>query len=164
MENTYWNSNGNHQEELNRINSLKPSWGMTTNKHMNLFITASKVYYDVYNNGGCNLSDCYEEKIREFIIPFADDIKSLRLDVQVKTLIKNFNNKKKLERFMDEVILYLQDKDLNFKILRVFFNYKKEELSKNNKEGFLEISFGLQNEYDGWVNHRVNNWKYTWVE
>lgn len=164
MENTYWNSNGNHQEELNRINGLKPSWGMTTNKYINLFITASNVYYDVYNNGGCNLADCYEGKIREFIMPFVDDIKSLRLNVQMKTLIRNFKNEKKLEAFMDEVVLYLQDKDLSFEMFQVFFSNKKEELSKNMKEGFLNVTFGLQEEYNDWVNHRVDNWKFTWVE
>lgn len=164
MENTYWNSNGNHQEELNRINGLKPSWGMTTNKYINLFITASNVYYDVYNNGGCNLADCYEGQIREFIMPFVDDIKSLRLNVQMKTLIRNFKNEKKLEAFMDEVVLYLQDKDLSFEMFQVFFSNKKEELSKNMKEGFLNVTFGLQEEYNDWVNHRVDNWKFTWVE
>lgn len=164
MENTYWNGKGNHQKELDRIDGLKPSWGMTTNKYMNLFITASNVYYDVYNNSGCNLADCYDAKIEEYIMPFADDIKSLRLNVQLKTLIKNFKNEKKLEAFMDEVILYLQDKDLNFEVFRVFFSNEKEELSKNMKEGLSEVTFGLQENYDDWVNHRVDNWKFTWVE
>ncbi|HDR7922350.1 hypothetical protein J0794_27180 [Bacillus paranthracis] len=164
MENTYWNRNGKYQKELDKLDGLMPNIGMTSNQYMNLFITASSVYYDVYNNGGCNLADCYEEKIREYIMPFADDIKSLRLNVQMKTLIRNFKNEKKLEAFMDEVILYLQDKDLNFEVFRVFFSNKKEELSKNMKEGLSEVTFGLQENYDDWVNHRVDNWKFTWVE
>ncbi|MED2509866.1 hypothetical protein P4122_29240, partial [Bacillus thuringiensis] len=78
--------------------------------------------------------------------------------------IRNFKNEKKLEAFMDEVILYLQDKDLNFEVFRVFFSNEKEELSKNMKEGLSEVTFGLQEDYDDWVNHRVDNWKFTWVE
>lgn len=164
MENTYWNENGKHQKEVEKLNKLLPSNGMTKNMYMNLFITVSNVYYDVYNNDGCNLADCYEDVIREYIMPFADDIKSLRLNVQMKTLIRNFKNETKLERFMDEVVLYLQDKDLNFEMLQVFFSNEKEELSKNMKEGFSDVTFGLQEDYDDWVNHRVDNWKFTWVE
>ncbi|MEI3912484.1 hypothetical protein V6S04_12910 [Bacillus sp. CCNWLW147] len=164
MENTYWNKNGKHQKEVEKLNKLLPSNGMTKNMYMNLFITVANVYYDVYNNDGCNLADCYEDDIREYIMPFADDIKSLRLNVQMKTLIRNFKNETKLERFMDEVILYLEDKDLNFEMLQVFFSNEKEELSKNMKEGFSDVTFGLQEDYDDWVNHRVVNWKFTWVE
>ncbi|MEC3269816.1 MULTISPECIES: hypothetical protein [Bacillus cereus group] len=164
MENTYWNSNGKYQKELDNLRGLMPGIGMTSNQYMNLYITASKVYYDVHNNGGCNLADCYDKKIRDYIMPFSDDIKSLRLNVQMKTLIKNFENEKKLEAFMDEIILYLQDKDLTCKKYIVFHDWKNKELCMSEKEGFKEVSFGNKEDYDEWVTHRIDSWKYTLVE
>ncbi|MED2095902.1 hypothetical protein P4V90_18855, partial [Bacillus thuringiensis] len=86
------------------------------------------------------------------------------LNVQMDLLIKNFKNKKKLEAFMDEVILYLQDKDLTYKKYSVFSNYQNKELCKEAKEGFQEISFGNENNYNNWVNHRVTNMQYIFVK
>lgn len=56
MEKTYWNSLGKYQDEVDRINKLVPSRGRTDNRYMNLFLVASNLYYDMYNNDGCNIS------------------------------------------------------------------------------------------------------------
>ena len=161
--NNYWNSEGKHQEEVNRLNGLMPNWGMTANPYMNLFIIASKIYYDVYNNRGGNLKDNYPKKIEEYLLPFANDLTSLRLDVKMETLIRNFKNKKKLEAFLDEVILYVMGKDLSYEKHSVFFDNDREELSKEKKEGFSEITFGDVKEYESWILYRINNWNFKWV-
>jgi len=162
--NNYWNRDGKYQEEADRLNALMPSWGMTDNQYMNLFILASKVYYDVYNNGGCNLKDNYPQKIEDYLLPFASELKSFRLDTKMDTLIRNFKNKKKLEAFLDEVFMYLQDKDLNYEKHIVFFDNESEELSKEEKEGFSKIVFGNEADCISWTNHRVNSWNFKWVE
>jgi len=164
MKNIYWNGNGKCQNQLNIYDGLKPNIGITLNKYMNLFITTSNVYYDVHKNDGCNLLTYYDEKIKKYIMPFANDIHSLSLNVQMDLLIKNFKNKNQLEEFMDEVILYLQDKDLNYKKYSVFSHYQNKELCKEAKEGFQEISFGNENNYNNWVNHRVTNMQYVFVK
>lgn len=56
MEKTYWNSLGKYQDEVDRINKLVPSRSRTDNRYMNLFLVASNLYYDMYNNDGCNIS------------------------------------------------------------------------------------------------------------
>lgn len=161
--NSYWNGNGKYQEEQEKLDSLKPSMGMTENKYVNLFLTISNIYYDVYNNGGGNLKDSYPERIEKYIVPFADELKSLRLNVKLDTLIRNFKKEDKLEAFLDEVIMYLQNKDLNYKKYSVFFNNDTEELSKVEKEGFYEITFGLEDEYNEWVNFRMKSWNFKFV-
>lgn len=161
--NNYWNKQGKYQEELNKFNVLTPDWGYTDNKYMDLFLAISKIYYDVYNNGGGNIKDTYTEDIEKYIVPFAKDIKSLRLNVTMNTLIKNFKKLEKLEAFTDEVLLYLSGKDLSYDKHTVYFHYEREELSKDDKDGFSKITFGNYKDYADWVNHRINNWKYKFV-
>lgn len=162
MMNSYWGNNGKYQDELDKLESLKPDYGMTENKYMNLLITISSIYYDVYNNGGGNLRDCYPDRIEKYLVPFATELKTIRLNVTLNTLIKNFKNDEKLEAFMDEIIMYLQDKDLDFKMYSVFFNHETEELSKVEKEGFNRITFGLEDEYKDWIKVRIG-WNYKWI-
>lgn len=161
--NSYWFDNGKHQDTADQLYRLKPDWGMTENKYMNLFLCASNVYYDVYNNGGCNLNDNYPKKIEEYLFPFAEELKSLRFDVKMDTLIRNFKNKKKLEAFLDEIFMYLQDKDLSYEKHIVFFDNVREELSKEEKEGFSQIVFGNEADCISWINYRINSWNFKWV-
>lgn len=161
--NTYWEGNGTQQEGLTRLESHTPCWGMTDNQYMNLFITASNVYYDVYNNGGCNLKECFPERIETYLLPFANELKSLRLNVKIETLVRNFKNKDKLERFMDEIVLYLQDKDLTYDKQTIYFDNNKKEVSRTEIEGFNVITFGIRQECEDWVNHRMDNWKFKMV-
>ena len=160
---TYWDGNGKQQEELKYLENQTPSWGMTDNKFMNLFIVASNVYYDVYNNGGGNLKESFPKRIETYLLPFASELKSLRLNVKMETLVRNFKNKEKLERFLDEIILYLQDKDLSYDKQTIFFDNEKEEVSRKEVEGFSVITFGNRQDCEDWVNHRVNNWKFKMV-
>lgn len=162
---TYWNGDSEHQDKLRKLSALTPSWGMTENKYVNLFITACNVYYDVYNNNGWNIKENnFPERVLAYLLPFKDDLKALRFDVKEETLLRNFKNEKKLERFMDEIVLYLQDKDLSYEKHTIYFDNDKKELSKTEIEGFIVITFGLQAEYDDWVNHRMNAWKFQMVE
>lgn len=162
MMNSYWGNYGKYQKELDKLNELTPDCGMTENKYINLFLTISNIYYDVYNNGGCNLRDNYPKRIENYLAPFSDELKTLRLNVTLNTLIKNFKNEEKLEAFMDEVIMYLQDKDLEYKMYTVFFNHETEELSKVEKEGFNRITFGLEDVYKDWIRVRIG-WNYKWI-
>ena len=154
LERAYWYNNGNFEPELQKIYDLMPDWGMTDNKYMNLFIMASRLYYDVYNNGGANLELC-EEDIEQFLVPFADELKSINLNVTFKTFIKNIENEKKLEAFMDEVILHVHDKDLSYDKHSLFVNNSTEELSHSKREGFRSLTFGEEGEYWEWIDYQV---------
>ncbi len=57
-ENTYWNKRGKHQAKFDQLHcDLVPNEGFASTEHGELLRMVSNVYYDVYNNGGCNL-DC----------------------------------------------------------------------------------------------------------
>lgn len=161
--NTYWNENGKHQEQIDELQSLIPSWGMTENSYMNLLITASKVYYDVHNNGGCNLLDVYMDDINAYIKPFAKEFTKLRFDVLPATLYRNLKNVDKLESFMDDLVVYLSDKDLSYKKYTLYYSSENELLSVTEKEGFRAITFGLEEEYKSWKNSRLTRFGYQMV-
>ena len=163
MENTYWNEEGKYQAEADRINDLMPSWGKTENKYMNLFLIASNIYYDIYNNGGGNIKDSLEEYVENYIKPFANEIKAINFNVTLNTIYRNLKKEEKLERFMDEVVELVSDKDLSYTKYVVYFDNNKEKLSFTEKEGFSEISFGEKDQYDSWIDHRVNVWNYEVV-
>lgn len=56
-ENTYWNKKGKHQAEWDKLYSdLVPNQGYASTEQGELLRTLSNVYYDIYNNGGCNLN------------------------------------------------------------------------------------------------------------
>ena len=55
MDNTYWNSNGTHQELLNKLEQLIPAFGTVEqprkNRHLDKLRRALNCYHDLYNNG-----------------------------------------------------------------------------------------------------------------
>lgn len=161
--NNYWNKDGKYQEELTNIYSLMPKIGYTNNKYFDLFITATKVYYDVYNNGGCNIKDTYLDRIKTYVKPFVSELKSINLNVSDNTLVKYLKDKVKLELFFDEVIVFVKDKDLEYTKYVVYQNYEDGLLSNEWNNGFSEVSFGNKEDYDEWVNHRINSWEFKFV-
>lgn len=163
MNKTYWNNEGKFQDEANRISELIPSWGKTENKYLDLYITASGVYYDMYNNGGCNIRDSYITSINEYIRPFARDLKGINFDCTIQTIYRNLKNEIKLENFMDSVIEFVSKQDLSYKKYCAYYDYDKELLSYNKKDGFKEISFGNEKDFKDWTNHRINVFNYTVV-
>lgn len=165
MENTYWNECGKYEEENAQIEKLVPRMGKTGNKYLDLYITASKLYYDSYNNGSCNF-DNNLDNIDEYIRPFAKEINSrgaINFDVKDSTLRSYLNNESKLEKFMDNVITFVKDKDLSYDKYTVYYkdnNNFSGVLSKTEKEGFIPVTFGNKELYNNWINHRMNEWNY----
>lgn len=164
MKKNYWNESGKYQSEVERISNLKPSWGRTDNAYMNLYLVATNLYYDVYNNGGCNIKDCYAKDIDTYVKPFANEIKAINFDVTLNTIYRNLKNEEKLERFIDEVIEFISDKDLSYTKYAVYVDFKNEKVSYTEREGFEEMSFGEEDEYKSWTDHRINQFKYELVQ
>lgn len=53
---SFWNNNSPLQDEYDRLHAkLVPHHGEADTVHGELLRCLSNVYYDVYNNGGCNL-------------------------------------------------------------------------------------------------------------
>ena len=163
MVQSYRNKTGKYQKELDLINSNIPGYGMTNNKYMNLYLTVSKLYNDIYNNGGCNIEDCYMSYINDYIIPFQNEIKSINFNVQTRTLLKNLRNFTKLEKLVDEVVEILRDKDLSYAKYSIWINHKAELLSFEAKDGFDELTFGDGFEFQNWVQIRKDMFHYKTV-
>lgn len=55
---SYWSRKGRHQKRYDRLYAkLVPDSGEAGSDAGELIRTVSNVYYDIYNNGGCNLLD-----------------------------------------------------------------------------------------------------------
>lgn len=154
MENTYWNDNGKYQAFVNALEERIPSIGYTTNVYANLFIAMSHLYYDAYNNGGCNIEDCYMRDYRQHIEPY------LGSQVDPQTFIDG--NVPKIEAMMDLAIAYICEKDLDFPVYTFWINHMKRAISTvsppegfDEKSEWLKISFGDKDDlmicYRGYV-------------
>ena len=53
--NTYWDGAGKYQSWADMVSETMPTYNKTDNEYMNVFISISKIYYEIYNNGGGNL-------------------------------------------------------------------------------------------------------------
>ena len=118
---TYWNSNGKYQKFVDEKLKTIPDMYFTDYEYMNLFIEINNLYYDIYNNGGCNF----------------------RLDkvTRIKSVIKNFKISKAisdydyLEEITDRIFEYLMDKDLTFENYGFWNEWKNSLISLNKHEG-----------------------------
>lgn len=90
---------------------------------MNLFIRVSCIYYDVYNNGECNLNP-YIEDIKKYVLPFNDEFR-MNFDTEDKKIIRSLKNKRILENVMNRVLELVKDEDLTYTIYEVYYNREK---------------------------------------
>jgi hypothetical protein len=64
---TYWNGKGRHQRLYDRLYpKLVPDADEAGSDSGELLRTMSNVYYDIYNNGGCNLLDAKRADLENF--------------------------------------------------------------------------------------------------
>lgn len=54
---SYWSDKGTYQEEYDLLEKLMPSEGHAVDNDVDLVVMGSNIYYDVHNNGGCNLNN-----------------------------------------------------------------------------------------------------------
>ena len=142
--NTYWNNNGKHQEWADKVSETMPSMYYTDNKHMNVFIAMSNIYYEIYNNGGGNIADgCYTDALK-LIHGFIGRFNSRRAS-------KDFDY---LEERTNAVFEKLMDKDLSF-VNHGFWNEWRERkisMTKQVGENWIYITCGtaenVKNEFE----------------
>lgn len=65
--NTYWEQKGKYQELYERLHKeLVPDSGVSDTTAGEIIRTGGNVYYDLYNNGGCNLGDSKAYDLHQF--------------------------------------------------------------------------------------------------
>ena len=150
MKNTYWNNNGKHQQEIEKLNLLMPDFEYTGNQYIDLFITMSHVYYRVYNDGDSIFDS--EDRVEKYVKPFEKEI-----DFKV---YKDYKGKE-LEQLIDRIIEFIRDKDLNYTEYAVYVNHDTKQLSMVEKEGFRKLTSGTAEYLNTWINSFVSmNYSY----
>ena len=150
----YWCKEGKHQGFVNQTEKLIPSRGYTENKYMNAFICGVRIYYDIYNNGGWNIKDCYMDDAKKFL----DDVLKIN-----KALILNKNKQcEYIEKYMDKLIEKIRDKDLTYNKYILYIDDNEKKISKHD-DSLTKIIFGLKATYDEYYNRMTKDYKYNEV-
>ncbi len=64
---SYWGSEGKYQAQNDQIAEDVPAEGDAPNVAVELYRCAQNVYYEIFNNGGCNMGmDAYDDRWHEF--------------------------------------------------------------------------------------------------
>lgn len=81
-ENTYWCEKGKYQKQYDSIKHFVPDSGKSDNPAIELLRCMGNIYYDVYNNGGCNFDIRHEEikHLNKFMLYQGIEIDWLGLD------------------------------------------------------------------------------------
>lgn len=150
MENTYWNENGKYQTFVDEALEKMPSIGYTSNPYMNLFIAMSHIYYDIYNNGGCNIEDHYMRDFRQYVQPMLPDL-SVSEFLSGRNVI--------LEGAMDRALEFLQDKPMDYPAYKVWFSYENQCIShmepgEEDPRTWTLMTFGALTDRDRWCSEQ----------
>ena len=150
LENTYWNESGKYQGFVKELEDRIPGIGYTSNVHVNLFIAMSHLYYDAYNNGGCNIEDCYMRDYRRHIKPYLGD------KVDPEAFI--YGNSVKMEAMMDLAIEHIKEKHLEFPVYSCWANHTERAISmvepvgiEDEKSAWFKITFGDMDDLREWA-------------
>lgn len=156
MDLCYWNHSGKHQKFMDALDTKAPRIGYTENPYMNLYLTMVHLYYDAYNNGGCNVRECYMNDVTRYVSPCLPDISPhpfFRCEFE------------KMEQVMDRVLEHIRDKDLSFPVYTVWLNYEEETLSRvspavSELGNWTAVTFGEQDRLDKFCKRRIANHSY----
>ena len=170
MKNTYWG--GKKTDALEMLEAKKVGIGYTGNKVYNAYIAGTKIYYDMYNNGGFNIGenlqreDNYLKRLVEVILTagVGEKFGKIRLTNKLDTIYNKLKETGEegyyvnLEQFMDELIEEVVKHDLTIEVYKVWQDYQGRKVSLTQKDGeeWREVSFGQEDDYNSWVEHRTN--------
>lgn len=132
----YWNGEGKYQEWVDKVNKTIPDMYYTDNEYMNVFIAMSNIYYEIYNNGGCNIMDgSYKDELK-VIHGFIGKFNS-------RTAMNDLNY---LEDKTNEVFEKLMEKDLSFKNYGFWNEWKERKISMSEQvgENWIYITCGTK--------------------
>lgn len=153
----YWHGHGKYQPYVAMLNAHMPDIGTPTRSRMfALFTDISTVYYDVYNNGGCNLDGPHQDRI--------DTIKK-HIEFDYKKAIRD---RVYLEAKMNEAVELIKAEPLrdvlNFPVYTVYQDFMNSTLSNYRKtKNFTSVTFAEREECHKWIGHRIQNWNWKWI-
>ena len=73
---SYWGEKGKYQELADKMDRAIPVRGEATDTRVEMVRVARNVYYDIFNNGGCNLMDGWarNNELNTLLAKFPSDI------------------------------------------------------------------------------------------
>ena len=73
---SYWGEKGKYQELADKMDKAIPVRGEATDTRVEMVRVARNVYYDIFNNGGCNLMDGWarNNELNTLLVKFPSDI------------------------------------------------------------------------------------------
>lgn len=136
---TFWAGTSPMQDKYDTLWRLVPSQGEVIlenkelQKSVEAFRSITRLYYDVYNNGGCNVAENRwdEWSIADYYKPLVRNVQEIVEDVDVKDTIielscRNYMSQKMLER-LEQIA---------------------NRIVRNAWEVFVETSIYIQKEYN----------------
>lgn len=163
--NWYIASSGKNQKMYDFLSERIPTIGYTDNKDVNMFVAARRIYLDAHTNFGQRLDKELRGDFEQYISPimpaFAlgspDDYRYGRREKALHLL----------EREMDRVIEYLEDKFLGFGSYELWFNEKtgsfytslKHCESAPGADGWHREIFGSEEGMRAWLQGREDIWR-----
>lgn len=85
MRNSYWSKQGKHQKEYDATCKFIPLKGASFYKKGEIVRAASRIYYDLFNNG-------FGNDWSSFAAYLFDNVPSIRLDEEINTIFLNYGN------------------------------------------------------------------------
>lgn len=64
---SYWEERGKYQAQADILNKMIPDEGESTDTRIELYRCVCNIYYDLYNNGGCNLTNPVRKRELDYI-------------------------------------------------------------------------------------------------
>lgn len=119
--NTYWAGKGKYRDFIENLAEKMPGHGYTSNVYVNIYLVMAHLYYDVYNNGGGNIEDCFAKDFQNRVKPYLDNEVSLQPFIN-----EDFA---KMEEMVNVAFEFIIDKDLDFPIYRKWCNHDERVIS-----------------------------------
>lgn len=163
--NWYITGSGKNQKMYDFLSERIPTIGYTDNNNVNLFIAAKRMYIDAYAHCGQHLDKNLREDFVQHISPTMPDFALGSPDDYSYSRREEALNL--LEREMDRVLEYLEDKCLGFASYELWFNektgsfYSSLDHSKSAPVGsdwHREI-FGSEEDMMIWLRGREDIWR-----
>lgn len=104
----YWSKKGKFQKRYDELyETLVPSSGDAATEIGQILRFVSKIYYDIYNNGGCNLDMQYFKDAGEYLRSHCRGLNDIASELKVEDYVeklRHFTNGNANDKENDEVV------------------------------------------------------------
>lgn len=126
LEQSYWNNTGKYNQWAKDLSGKGPMIGTETNNPaMNAFLETVNLYYDYYNNGGCNLTQDSFDSLNELVKEVSTQTGKTLPQLKGKYFVRDVEGdswEDEDDYYYDEGNTYFDDTRLSPETLEAFVN------------------------------------------